>query len=193
VEVKRLARYLKGRPNVVLTFPLADEVARKVLVVDSSSDSDWAGDAVTRRSTSGVILRLNGILVRHSSTLQAVTSLSSAEAEFYACSKAAQMALGLQSYLADWGEESRVVIGTDSSGAKAFSERRGVGRMRHIATRYLWLQERIQAKHLQIKKVDGTSNEADVLTKALGESVHRHWLRHLGYQVRTSAGLYEDP
>ena len=138
-------------------------------------------------------MRLQGALVRHSATLQAVTSLSSAEAEFYACSKAAQMALGLQSYLADWGVAARIEIGTDSSGAKAFSERRGVGRMRHIATRYLWLQERIQTKHLRVRKVAGEDNEADVLTKALGEAAHVRWLRELGYQLLAEPGVYRDP
>jgi len=192
-DVKRLARYLKGRPNVVLTFPRAEEKCPSVLTIGCRSDSDWAGDAVTRRSTSGVTIRLQGALVRHSSTLQAVTSLSSAEAEFYACSKAAQMALGLQSYLADWGVVARIEIGTDSSGAKAFSERRGVGRMRHIATRYLWMQERIQAKHLRIRKVAGEDNEADVLTKALGEAAHVRWLRELGYQLLVETGVYRDP
>jgi len=193
VDVKRLARYLKGKPHIVLTFPRSEEKCPNVLTLGCRSDSDWAGDAVTRRSTSGVTIRLQGALVRHSATLQAVTSLSSAEAEFYALSKAAQMALGLQSYLGDLGVMAHVELGTDSSGAKAFSERRGVGRMRHISTRYLWLQERIQAKHLRIRKVLGEDNEADVLTKALGEAAHVRWLRTLGYQLVVEPGVYCDP
>eukprot|EP00959_Pyramimonas_sp_CCMP1952_P034469 722682-Pyramimonas_sp.AAC.1 len=39
--------------------------------------------------------------------------------------------------------------------------------MRHIQTRYLWLQERTSLKHLNLAKIDGTDNPADVMTKSL--------------------------
>ena len=135
-----------------------------------------------RRSTSGVVLTVSGCLVRHASTLQSVTSLSSTEAEFYAASKGACMALGLQSYLHDLGVESTITLYTDSSGAKAFAERRGVGRIRHIATRWIWLQERVAAKHILLRKIAGTENVSDVLTKALPEAATLRWLHELGYR-----------
>jgi hypothetical protein len=133
-----------------------------------------------------VVIKVEGALVRHSSTLQTVTSLSSTEAEFYATSKGACMALGVQAYLNDLGVESDVILRTDSSGAKAFAERRGLGQLRHISVRYIWLQDRLTAKHLAIRKIRGEDNSADVLTKALSQEVHERWLRELGCQRRIS-------
>ena len=47
-------------------------------------DSDWAGEYVKRRSTSGMLIFRGDHLLRASSTLQAVVALSSAEAEYNA-------------------------------------------------------------------------------------------------------------
>ena len=91
------------------------------------ADSDWAGELVTRRSTSGAVVQINGHLVRRSFGLQTETALSSAEAEFYTITKGACLALGIQSYLRDLGESCEVVILTDSGSAKSLTERRGLG------------------------------------------------------------------
>ena len=92
-------------------------------------------------------------LIRHSSTLQTTIGLSSAEAEYYAMTKGAAYALGIQSLLKDWLLDIEIELYSDSSSAIAFSKRRGLGKNRHIATRYLWLQERIALKHLKVLKV----------------------------------------
>ena len=57
-------------------------------------DSAWAGDTVTRRSTSGVNPRRGRYLLRHSSTVQNVMGLSSAESEYYALTKRGMLRIG---------------------------------------------------------------------------------------------------
>ena len=84
-------------------------------------DSDWAGDTVTRRSTTGVIVRRGQHLLRHSSTVQSVIGLSSAESEYYALTKGGCSGLGLQSMFADWNLELQLSLYTDSSSAKAIA------------------------------------------------------------------------
>ena len=61
-------------------------------------------------------------------------------------------------------------------------KRRGLGRMRHIQTRYLWIQERVGANHISISAVAGTKNPADILTKPgiRGPTLKAH-LERLGY------------
>ena len=54
---------------------------------------------------------------------------------------------------------------TDSSVAKSFVATRGVGKMRHIEVKLLWLQEQVQRQRLKVGKVSGTANVADTLTK----------------------------
>ena len=95
-----------------------------------------------------MVLRRGLHLIRHSSTLQTSVGLSSAEAEYYAMTKGAACALGIQSLLKDWLIDVGIELFCDSSSARAFAKRRGLGKQRHIDTRYLWLQERVAMKHL---------------------------------------------
>ena len=81
--------------------------------------------------------------------------------------RGAAYALGTQSFFRDVGRELSIWLHTDSLRAKSFALRRGVGNMRHIQTRYLWLQERTSVKHLKLARIDGTDNPADVMTKSL--------------------------
>ena len=77
-------------------------------------------------------------LLRHSSLVQNVIRLSSAESENYALTKGGCSGLGLQSLFADWNLK--------------LPSRRGTGKStRHMQTMMLWLQERVAAKHLRVK------------------------------------------
>lgn len=51
--------------------------------------------------------------------------------------------------------------------ARGWSSRRRVGKVRHIATRFLWLQERIADKDLSIVSVPAAVHRADMLTKPM--------------------------
>ena len=126
------------------------------------------------------MLRLAGHVVRHASSLQAVTSLSSAEAEFYALTKGACVALGSQAFLRDWGADVPIELYSDSSSARSLAQRRGLGKQRHICTRYLWLQERLALKHVSLRVVRGTANIADLLTKALAGTTADDYINEAG-------------
>eukprot|EP00973_Karenia_brevis_P035406 4881257-Karenia_brevis.AAC.1 len=65
-------------------------------------------------------------------------------------------------------EMSNVIrLGTDSSAAKRFVCRRGLGKMRDLEIRDLWLQKEVQDGKLEVSKVPGDSNPADLMTKIL--------------------------
>ena len=59
-------------------------------------------------------------------------------------------------------------LGTDSSAAKTFVGRRGLGKMRHLEIRDLWLQKEVGEGKVVVSKVLGTENPADLMTKVLG-------------------------
>ena len=129
---KRVARYLKGVPRKALQYT-SQEPSRAHLEVHV--ESDWAGDAASRRR-SGVIVRRGLHLLRHSSTVQNLIGLSSAENEYYALTKGGCSGLGLQSLFAEWNLKLQLSLHTDSSSAKAVASRRGAGKStRHIQTR----------------------------------------------------------
>ena len=162
--VTRLIRFLKGLPRMVQRIPFMD---RPPTVVEAYVDSDWAGCRRSRKSTSGGILYLGGVAVRAWSTNQNVIALSSGEAEYYAALKGASFALGFQSMLRDLGMDASITLYTDSSAARGIIHRAGLGKLRHLETGYLWLQSAVKAKKLQVRKVLGTENPADLLTKHL--------------------------
>ena len=66
--LKRLGRYLKGAPRVLQLFAWQEEPSELTAYVDS----DWAGDKVSRKSTSGGML----IRGRHWSKVGAPTNKS---------------------------------------------------------------------------------------------------------------------
>ena len=98
--------------------------------------------------------------------------MSSAEAELYGMIEAVTRAMGLLSLAGELGFEdlSNVVhLGTDSSAAKSFVCRRGLGKMRHLQIRDLWLQKEVREGKCVVTKVPGEWNPAD-LEARLGEN-----------------------
>ena len=57
-----------------------------------------------------------------------------------------------------------IEIKMDNSATHAFFHRRGVGRMKHIDSRILRLQDLIAAGGVRLKKIPRTQNLADMLT-----------------------------
>ena len=112
-RLKRLGRYILGRPIGALFFA-AQSLPEEVLL---EVDSDFAGYLATRRSTIGVAALFGNHAVMTKSVLQSTVSLSSGESEYYAAVQGAAIGLGLQSLLADWGVTSRVRVASDSSAA----------------------------------------------------------------------------
>ena len=55
----------------------------------------------------------------------------------------------------------------DSSAALAITKRKGAGKLRHNNVSCLWIQERVEEKELELMKVLGTNNLADMMTKHL--------------------------
>ena len=83
------------------------------------SDSDFAGDLVTRKSTTGVFCFLNGGPVAWSSRRQDCVSLSSTEAEYVAASAATKTVILFRQLLDDieWEQTSPTTLLCDNQGA----------------------------------------------------------------------------
>ena len=65
------------------------------------TDSDWAGDADSRRSTSGGLITYRGTVLMHWSKMQSNVALSSAEAELNATVKGLSEMIGLYNLIAE--------------------------------------------------------------------------------------------
>ena len=110
-------------------------------------------------------------LIKTWSATQQAYALSSAEAELYAMVEGVTRAKALGNLARELGfrDLSQVVkLGTDSSAAKSFVCRKGLGRMRHLEIRDLWLQKEVADGRVIVEKIPGEQNPADLMTKVLG-------------------------
>ena len=71
-------------------------------------------------------------IIKTWSATQACVALSSGEAEFYGVRRAAGIALGHKSLMADFGLKLPARVWTDSSAATGICVRQGLGKLRHI-------------------------------------------------------------
>ena len=160
--LKRMCRYVSGKPRLVYRYDFQN--ASEVSVY---SDTDWAGCPKTRRSTSGGAILVGSHLIKAWSSTQPTVSLSSGEAEFYGLVKASGMGLGYQALLRDAGVDVPVTVYTDSSAAMGICARQGLGRLRHLDTHSLWIQQAVRSGRITVRKVKGEFNPADLFTKHL--------------------------
>ena len=164
-KLKHLARYLLYVPTFTITYAWGSRETAHRDAIEVFVDSDWAGCRRTRRSTSGGVVCVAGGAVRGWSKLQKVVALSSGEAEYYAMVSGCAEALGVQAVARDLGWMLPIYLMVDSSAAKSMASRKGLGKVRHMEVRHLWLQEVVREKRITMVKVDGRINPADTLTK----------------------------
>ena len=172
--MKRLGRYLLGHKRLVWTYPWQEAEG-----IDVYSDTDWSGCPRTRRSTSGGCVMLGKHCIRTWSSTQPSVTLSSGEAEFYGLVKAAGAGLGHQSIMKDLGLDTPVCVWTDSSAALGIATRSGLGKLRHLETHMLWVQEKVRTGAIAVRKVRGDVNPADLFTKHLPSRDKIHQLTAL--------------
>ncbi len=109
-----------------------------------------------------------GVSLKHWSSTQSVIALSSGEAEFVALVKAVTDGIAIQALAAELGWSLNLVVHVDSSTAKAIGSRSGVGKVRRLEVKTLWVQAALKEGRFALRKVPGKENPANVLTKSLG-------------------------
>ena len=172
-KMKHVLRYLAGSKQAVLRLRPNVQLAdwRAVVDIECLVDSDWAGCAKTRRSTSGSCVTVLGSSVTSTSRTQATVALSSGEAELYAIGQGVSEALFVRSMLLESGltRKAQITVHTDSTAGKSIATRFGAGkRTKHVDLRYLYMQQLVSEGLIQIKKIHTLQNCADVLTKYVG-------------------------
>ena len=104
VPLKLAAWYLVGKPTAALGFRRQKHVDKITFFVDS----DFAGDPVSKKSTTGLVAQIGNHTVKSGSTLQSLTALSVGEAEIYAVVKGSQVGLSLRPICQDLGIPMKV-------------------------------------------------------------------------------------
>ena len=161
-RLQRLGRYYEGKPVLVWCYPL-QELPKGIRMY---GDGDWAPTTeLLRRSTSGGAVRY----VLHTwdcySVTQATIALSSAETEFYATCSASARGLQCNVYLSETERRCELDVYSDSTAGRGMCQRTGVGKVRHLELRFLWIQERLRLIAFRLNKETAEEMTADILTK----------------------------
>ena len=177
VRLKRILRYLQGHPRAINEFAW-QELPN---VIRGMCDSDWAGCVKTRKSTSGGFLMHGAHVLAHWSSTQTVIALSSAEAELNATVKMISEALGVKNFMKGIYKTKKVLFETDSTACKGIVQREGCGKIKHLETRQLWVQQYVNSKDVTVRTIPRAINCSDCLT--------HHWERADGLRHLNTVGI----
>ena len=83
--------------------------------------------------------------------------------------------LNVQRLAESLGDELPLELRTDASAARGVILRQGVGKVRHLQVKQLWLQENVAAGELTIVKIPRAENCADALTHPWGANDLPFW------------------
>ena len=163
-RVKRIFRYLKGTKNTGILFTKTDGFQCEGFV-----DSDWAGDAVSRKSTSGYIFISCGGPISWQSRKQTSVALSSAEAEYVSLASCIQEALWLNSLLVIFspGHEYMLVNVDNMSAIQMAKNDQFHKRTKHISIKYNFVRDSVGKNLIKLKYCATEHMSADFLTKGL--------------------------
>ncbi|XP_055632964.1 uncharacterized protein LOC129773391 [Toxorhynchites rutilus septentrionalis] len=186
---KRVVRYLKGTKKWKLQ--LGGKNAKALVAF---SDSDWAGDKSTRKSTTGYVVYYAGGAVCWVSRRQSCVTLSTMEAEYVALAETCQEVIWLRRLLEDFGEHqvTATVVNGDNQGCLSFARSaRSSKRSKHIETKHHFVKDLCDRGEVVLQYCHTDQMRADVLTKPLGFVKHQQFAEQLGL-VKSTESNGED-
>jgi hypothetical protein len=166
--VKRVMRYIKHTTNLGLCYR-----GDAGFELKGHCDSDWGGDKLTRRSTSGYIFCLSGAAVSWCSKRQTIVALSSTESEYVGLCFASKEAIWLRRMvnnlgIADDRAKQPVIILADNQGSiKLANNSTTSKRTKHIDIQYHFTRSAVENDEVKFDYCHTSEMLADVLTKAL--------------------------
>ena len=120
--------------------------------------------------------------IRGWSKTQAVISLSSGESELARIVTGFCEALGAKSISKDVGQEVEGVMFTCSSGALSMTGRVGAGKIRHLDTSMLWVQQKQARGEVEFQNVLGANNVAYQRTNNVDQIVRNKHMLQIGFR-----------
>ncbi|GJT64849.1 putative ribonuclease H-like domain-containing protein [Tanacetum coccineum] len=174
LAVKRIFRYLKGKPTLGLWYS-RDSPFELV----AYTDSDYAGATQDRKSTTGGCQFLGNRLISWQCKKQTVVATSTTEAEYVAAASCCRQILWIQNQLLDYGYNfMNTVINIDNNSTICIIENPVQhSKTKHIEIRHHFIRDCNAKKLIQMVKIHTDHNVADLLTKGFdaGRHVKRGW------------------
>ncbi|GJR92194.1 putative ribonuclease H-like domain-containing protein [Tanacetum coccineum] len=165
--VKRIFRYLKGKPKLGLWYPRVSSFD-----LEAYSDSDYAGANLDRKSTTGGCQFLGRRLISWQCKKQTIVATSTTEAEYVAAANCCGQVLWIQNQMLDYGfnfMNTKIYIDNEST-ICIVKNPVYHSKTKHIAIRHHFIRDAYEKKLIQVIKIHTDDNVADLLAKAFDVS-----------------------
>ncbi|PKU60059.1 Retrovirus-related Pol polyprotein from transposon TNT 1-94 [Dendrobium catenatum] len=180
--LKRLLRYIQGTINFGIP------ILKTNLQLSAYSDADWAGDPISRKSTSGYCSYLGQTLISWTVKKQTTVARSSTESEYRSLAALAADVIWIRRVLADFGidQVQPTDIYCDNTSAIALANNPVFhARTKHIEIDHRFVRDHVQQGTIRILPISTKDQLADILTKPL--STPRF------HALRLKLNVFQDP
>ncbi|GJV56428.1 putative ribonuclease H-like domain-containing protein [Tanacetum coccineum] len=160
--VKRIFKYLKGKPNLGLWYP-----RESPFDLEAFSDSDYGGSNLDRKSTTGGCQFLGQRLISWQCKKQTIVATSTTEAEYVAAANCYGQVLWVQNQLLDYGfnfMNTKIHIDNEST-ICIVKNPVYHSKTKHIEIRHHFIRDCYEKKLISVEKIHTDLNVADLLTK----------------------------
>jgi hypothetical protein len=167
LAVKHLLRYVAGTLDFGVFYSRGKKRDHQLI---GYSDSDYAGDADDRKSTSGMLYCLGASPITWNSWKQKVVALSSCEAEYIAAAYGACQGVWLARLLKDLvgGKLGAPTLRIDNKSAIDLAKNPvHHERSKHIETKYHYIRKCVEDGRIVLQQVPTGDQLADIMTKSL--------------------------
>ncbi|GJZ92963.1 putative ribonuclease H-like domain-containing protein [Tanacetum coccineum] len=180
LAVKRIFRYLKGKPSLGLWYSKDSP-----LELVAYTDSDYAGATLDRKSTTGGCQFLGNRLISWQCKKQTVVATSTTEAEYVAAASCCGQVLWIQNQLLDYGYNfMNTVIYIDNTSTICIIENPVQhSKTKHIEIRHHFIRDCNTKKLIQMAKIDTQLNVADLLTKGFDAGRFQYLVSSIGMLI----------
>ncbi|GJU42616.1 putative ribonuclease H-like domain-containing protein [Tanacetum coccineum] len=165
--VKRIFRYLKGKPKLGLWYPRVSSFD-----LEAYSDSDYAGANLDRKSTTGGCQFLGRRLISWQCKKQTIVTTSTIEVECVAAANCCGQVLWIQNQMLDYGfnfMNTKIYIDNEST-ICIVKNPVFRSKTKHIEIRHHFIRDAYEKKLIQVLKIYTDNNVANLLTKAFDVS-----------------------
>nr|GEW04011.1 hypothetical protein [Tanacetum cinerariifolium] len=173
--VKRIFRYLKGKPKLGLWYPKDSPFD-----LEAYTDSDYAGASLDRKSTTGGCQFLERRLISWQCKKQTVVANSTTEAEYVATSYCCGQVLWIQNQMLDYGYNfmnTKIFIDNEST-ICIVKNLVFHSKTKHIKIRHHFIRDSYEKRLIQVFKIHTDHNVADLLTKAFDVSIFHYLIAY---------------
>ncbi|GJR16049.1 putative ribonuclease H-like domain-containing protein [Tanacetum coccineum] len=160
--VKRIFKYLKGKPNLGLWYPRESSFD-----LEAFSDSDYARANLDRKSTTGGCQFLGSRLISWQCKKQTIVATSTTKAEYVAAASCCGQVLWIQNQMLDYGfnfMNTKIHIDNEST-ICIVKNLVYHSKTKHIEIRHHFIRDSYEKKLIRVEKIHTDFNVADLLTK----------------------------